>query len=56
MAKRQTKRHNPEQTIRRLREADMMLAAGKTIGQVRELLARTPVGFRWTDAVLVQLR
>ena len=28
------KRHTPEQIINKLREADAMLAAGRTIGQV----------------------
>ena len=32
------KRHTPEQIIRKLREADAMLAAGKTIGQVVQTL------------------
>jgi putative transposase len=31
-------RHNPEQIIKKLREADAMLAAGKTIGQVCQTL------------------
>ena len=32
------KRHTPEQIIRKLREADAMLAAGKTIGQMVQAL------------------
>jgi putative transposase len=28
------KKHNPEQIIKKLREADTMIATGKTIGQV----------------------
>ena len=31
-----TKKHKPEQIIKKLREADAMLAAGKTIGQVAQ--------------------
>jgi len=34
MRRKQGKRHAPEQIIRKLREADGMLAAGQTIGQV----------------------
>jgi putative transposase len=32
------KKHNPEQIIKKLREADTMLAADKTIGQVCQAL------------------
>jgi len=32
------KRHSPEQIIRKLRDADAMLAAGKTIGEVCQAL------------------
>jgi len=28
------KKHNPEQIIKKLREADAMIASGKTVGQV----------------------
>ena len=38
MEKRHGKRHAAEQIIRKLREADTMLAAGKTIGQVVQVL------------------
>ena len=38
MKKRKGKRHTAEQIIRKLREADTMLAAGKTIGQVVQVL------------------
>jgi len=31
-------RHNPEQIIKKLREADAMLAAGRSIGQVCQTL------------------
>jgi transposase-like protein len=32
------KRHSPEQIIKKLREADAMIGAGKTIGQVCQAL------------------
>ena len=32
------KKHNPEQIIRKLREADGMLASGKSIGQACQAL------------------
>lgn len=32
------KKHNPEQIIKKLREADAMIAAGKTVGQVCQAL------------------
>jgi len=32
------KKHRPEQIIKKLREADAMLAAGKTIGHVAQAL------------------
>jgi len=38
MRKKQGKRHAPEQIIRKLREADGMLTAGQTIGQVVQAL------------------
>ena len=38
MKKRQGKRHSPEQIIRKLREAEAMLAVSKTIGQVVQAL------------------
>ncbi len=38
MRKKQGKRHTAEQIIRKLREADTMLAVGKTIGQVVQVL------------------
>jgi len=48
MKKRQGKRHMPEQIIRKLREADTMLAAGKTIGQVVQALEISEQTFhRW---------
>ena len=48
MKKRQGKRHTPEQIIRKLREADTMLATGKTIGQVVQALEVSEQTFhRW---------
>ena len=48
MKKKQGKRHTPEQIIRKLREADTMLAVGKTIGQVIQVLEISEQTFhRW---------
>jgi putative transposase len=48
MQKRQGKRHTPEQIIKKLREADTMLALGKTIGQVVQVLEVSEQTFhRW---------
>ena len=45
-----SKKHRPEQIIRKLREAEMMLAAGKTIGQVAQALAISEQTFhRWRN-------
>ena len=42
------KRHEPEQIIKKLREADAMLAAGKTIGQACQFLEVSEQTFhRW---------
>ena len=50
MKKKTGKRHTPEQIIRKLREADGMLAAGKTIGQVVQALAISEQTFhRWRN-------
>jgi transposase-like protein len=50
MKKRTGKRHTPEQIIRKLREADTMLAAGKTIGQVCQALEVSEQTFhRWRN-------
>ena len=38
MTRRGRRRHSPEQIIRKLREADAMISAGKTIGQVIQVL------------------
>ena len=44
------KRHRPEQIIRKLREADAMLSAGKTIGQVCQALQISEQTFhRWRN-------
>ena len=41
-------RHNPEQIIKKLREADAMLAAGRSIGQVCQALEVSEQTFhRW---------
>jgi putative transposase len=45
---RRRKRHSPEQIIRKLRDADAMLAAGKTIGEVCQALEVSEQTFhRW---------
>jgi len=50
MKKRQGKRHTAEQIIRKLREADTMLAADKTIGQVVQALEISEQTFhRWRN-------
>ena len=44
------KRHRPEQIIRKLREADTMLASGKTIAQVAQALEVSEQTFhRWRN-------
>ena len=44
------KRHSPEQIIARLREADAMLAAGRTIGHVvQHLGVSEPTYHRWRN-------
>ena len=44
------KKHNPEQIIKKLREADAMMAAGKTIGQVVQSLEISEQTFqRWRN-------
>jgi putative transposase len=48
--KKQGKRHAPEQIIRKLREADGMIAAGQTIGQVVQSLEISEQTFhRWRN-------
>jgi putative transposase len=50
MQKRQGKRHTPEQIIKKLREADLMLASGKTIGQLCQALEISEQTFhRWRN-------
>ena len=45
-----SRRHQPEQIIRKLREADAMLAAGKTIGQIAQTLQISEQTFhRWRN-------
>lgn len=47
---RRRKRRTPEQIIRKLREADGMLAAGQTIGQVCQSLEVSEATFhRWRN-------
>jgi transposase-like protein len=44
------KKHSPEQIIKKLREADAMLAAGKTIGQACQSLEISEQTFhRWRN-------
>ena len=44
------KKHNPEQIIKKLREADAMLAGGKTIGQACQTLEVSEQTFhRWRN-------
>jgi len=44
------KRHSPEQIIKKLREADAMIAADKTIGQVCQTLEVSEQTFhRWRN-------
>lgn len=44
------KKHTPEQIIKKLREADAMLAAGKSIGQVCQSLEISEQTFhRWRN-------
>jgi putative transposase len=44
------KKHRPEQIIRKLREADAMLAVGKSIGQVAQALEISEQTFhRWRN-------
>jgi transposase-like protein len=44
------KKHGPEQIIKKLREADAMLATGKTIGQVVQSLEISEQTFhRWRN-------
>ena len=45
-----SKKHTPEQIIKKLREADALLASGKTIGQVAQSLAISEQTFhRWRN-------
>ena len=44
------KKHKPEQIIKKLREADAMLSAGKSIGQVAQALQISEQTFhRWRN-------
>jgi putative transposase len=45
-----SKKHNPEQIVKKLREADAMLTAGKTLGQVCQALEVSEQTFhRWRN-------
>ena len=45
-----SRKHRPEQIIKKLREADAMLATGKTIGQVAQSLEISEQTFhRWRN-------
>ncbi len=44
------RKHSPEQIIKKLREAELMISAGKTIGQVVQALAISEQTFhRWRN-------
>ncbi|QDT20267.1 Transposase [Gimesia chilikensis] len=48
MTKRRSKRHSPEQIVRKLRDAEAMQNAGKTIGEVCQQLGISEQTFhRW---------
>lgn len=48
--KKKRQRHSPEQIIRKLRDADGMLAAGKELGQVLQALEVSEATFhRWRN-------
>jgi transposase-like protein len=50
MTKSGRKRHSPEQIVNKLREADTMLAAGKSIAQVLQSLEVSEATFnRWRN-------
>ena len=50
MKKKEGKRHTAEQIIKKLREADTMLAAGKTISQVVQVMEVSEQTFhRWRN-------
>lgn len=50
MTKQRRKRHTPEQIIRKLREAEAMIASGKTIGQVCQAMEVSEGTFyRWQN-------
>ena len=44
-------RHSPQQVIDKLREADMMLAAGKTFGQVLQAVETSEATFQIGDSM-----
>lgn len=47
---RRRKRHTPEQIVRKLRDADALLAAGKTLGEICQALeVSEPTLHRWRN-------
>lgn len=47
---RRRKRHSPEQIVRKLRDADAMLSAGKSVGEVCQALeVSEPTLHRWRN-------
>ncbi len=42
-----SRRHTPEQVVRKLREADRLLAEGKTVAEVAKLEVSEPTFNRW---------
>ena len=47
------KKHTPEQIIKKLREADAILASGKTIGEVcQQLVIGEQTFHRWWNPIL----
>ena len=50
MSRKRGKRHTPEQIVRKLREADKILAEGGTVAQVLQHLEVTePTYYRWRN-------
>ena len=50
MTNRRRKRHSPEQIVKKLRDADAMLSAGKSLGEVLQALeVSEPTYHRWRN-------
>ena len=50
MAKKRRKRHNPEQIVKKLRDADVMLNSGKDLGAVLQTLGIAEATYhRWQN-------